>query len=77
MKRSRREGMEKSEIKTLFRFIENNQHQLSHYQADFVKGLKKYFNRNNLLSPRQEQALSNIARSLPSEVISAGSRERK
>jgi hypothetical protein len=69
--------MEKSEIKTLFRLLESSSQQLSQYQADLVKGLKKYFNRNSKLSPRQEDALVNIAHNLVPELMPAGSRERK
>ncbi|MGE5420568.1 MAG: hypothetical protein ACM3UT_10300 [Chloroflexota bacterium] len=53
-------NMEKSEIKAIFRRLDNHQENLSSYQVEFVKGLKKYYAKNNRLSPKQIDALINI-----------------
>lgn len=62
--------MEKSEIKALFRQLENNKNQLSQYQADFVRSLKRYYNHYNKLSQRQEECLINISKNLSESVLS-------
>lgn len=56
--------MEKSEIKAIFRRLENHKESLSTYQVEFVKGLKKYYTRNNKLSDKQIDALININNSI-------------
>ena len=62
--------MERSEIKALFRHLEINKLQLSQYQADFVRSLKRYFNHYNKLSPRQSECLINISNNLAESVLS-------
>lgn len=52
--------MEKSDIKAIFRHLENKRENMSAYQVDFIRGLKKYYSRNNKLSPRQVDALVSI-----------------
>lgn len=52
--------MEKSEIKAMFRRIESHMDILSPYQAELIKGLKKYYAKNNKLSPKQIDALISI-----------------
>jgi hypothetical protein len=56
--------MEKSEIKAIFRHLEINKHQLSQYQADFVRSLKRYYNHYNKLSARQAECLISISNNL-------------
>jgi hypothetical protein len=56
--------MERSEIKSIFKRLEGVWGNLSPYQQEFVKGLKKYYARNNKLSPKQTDALININNSV-------------
>ncbi len=56
--------MEKAEIKAIFKRLESLSHNLSTYQQEFIKGLKKYYARNNKLSPKQIDALININNSV-------------
>lgn len=62
--------MERSEIKAIFRHLENNKNQLSQYQADFVRSLKRYYNHYNKLSQRQAECLVNISNNLAESVLS-------
>lgn len=52
--------LEKSEIKAIFKRLDNNKDNLTPYQVELVKGLKKYYSKNNRLSPKQIDALINI-----------------
>lgn len=57
-------NMENSEIRAIFRTLEKYQKNLTPYQAEFSKGLKKYYTRNNILSSKQMDALLNIFNSV-------------
>lgn len=52
--------MEKQQIKEIFKRLEGRIESLSPYQVDFLKGIKKYYARNNKLSEKQIDALVNI-----------------
>lgn len=56
--------MERSDIKAIFKRLESLKDNLSSYQVEFLKGLKKYYARNNKLSPKQIDALININNSV-------------
>jgi len=56
--------MERTEIKAIFRRLDTYKENLSTYQTEFVKGLKKYYARNNKLSPKQIDTLININNSI-------------
>jgi hypothetical protein len=64
--------MEKSEIKAILRHLENNQENMSANQVDFINGLKKYYTRNNKLSPRQVDALVSIHENVTLKVEEKG-----
>lgn len=56
--------MDKSEIKAIFRRLDKLKENLSPFQAEFLKGLKKYYARNNKLSDKQIDTLININNSV-------------
>ena len=56
--------LEKSEIKAFFKRLDNYMDNLTPYQVELVKGLKKYYSKNNRLSPKQIDALINIGNSV-------------
>jgi hypothetical protein len=56
--------LEKSEIKAIFKRLDNYKDNLTPYQVELVKGLKKYYSKNNRLSPKQIDALINIGNSV-------------
>jgi hypothetical protein len=56
--------MNEVSIKETFDFLYLNQNLLTVGQADFVAGLKTYYNRNKMLSERQAGTLFDIAKYL-------------
>lgn len=54
--------MEKAEIKALIKKLDDHSVNLSPYQAEFVKGIKRYFNKYNKLSDRQIETLISISK---------------
>jgi hypothetical protein len=52
------------EIKTAFKYLEENKLLLNENSTYFINSLKKYFTRNKTLSERQQKALFEIQNSL-------------
>jgi hypothetical protein len=56
--------MKNDQIKEAFRFLHQHESFLSQFQIDFVKSLRKNYNRNHRLSERQQKILFEIERYL-------------
>lgn len=57
-------SIENKEIKSLFKFLEENQSSLTENGANFIHSLKKYFTHNKTLTEKQQTALFEIKKYL-------------
>lgn len=51
-----------NEITTAFKFLEQNQAQLTEFQVSFITGLSKYFKKHKTLTEKQSAVLYEIVK---------------
>lgn len=61
--------MENIEIRETFDKLYLNEKQLTAWQVDFIRGCRKYYQRNKTLSEKQLAALREIKKYLPDQEV--------